>query len=400
MTRFNVDRLARKMDAAGVAGLVAATAENIAYLTGIVSVPLRMFPHTGQSFAVVARDAPGSPVFVSSACEVDQALDADVPLRDVLAHGTFYRELGPASTLTARDRELAQFTVDAPRYATPTGALLAALRTAGLAGERIAVDDDGVLPAVAAGIREAPGGPAATVPAGALLRDVRKVKTAAELDRVAAAAALAEAGIRAVAGVAAPGLTEIEMVRTFERAVVAGGGRPEFTLIKIGAGAVAGQTAPTLTKLERGDAIWFDVGCTLAGYWSDIARVYSLGEPAPRLAELYAGALAGADAAVATARPGMTGGELFNLVVETVRENGIPHYRRHHVGHGIGTEVYDRVLLTPDNTDGLETGTVVNVETPYYEFGLGAVHVEDPFVVCPGGNRLLTELDRGLQVID
>jgi Xaa-Pro dipeptidase len=43
---------------------------------------------------------------------------------------------------------------------------------------------------------------------------------------------------------------------------------------------------------------------------------------------------------------------------------------------------------------------VINIETPYYEFGLGAIHVEDPFVVRVGGNELLTKLSRELLAVD
>ena len=43
---------------------------------------------------------------------------------------------------------------------------------------------------------------------------------------------------------------------------------------------------------------------------------------------------------------------------------------------------------------------VINIETPYYEFGFGAVHVEDPFVVREGGNELLTELSRDLHIVE
>jgi Xaa-Pro aminopeptidase len=95
----------------------------------------------------------------------------------------------------------------------------------------------------------------------------------------------------------------------------------------------------------------------------------------------------------------MTGEQLFDLTVDGVRAAGIPHYRRNHVGHGIGVEVYDPVLIRPGITDELEPGTVVNIETPYYEFGFGCVHVEDPFVVGVDGNRLLTTMPRELIVL-
>jgi len=399
MARANLRRLAQKMDDAQLAGVVASTAENIRYFTGIDSVPLEMFPHTGQSFVVLARHRLDEPVFVSSKCEVDQALHAEVELSDVVGYGTFYRELPDGVRLTADERALARFAVAAPDVATAADGLRAAVRSLGLLGERVAVDEDALAAPVADAVASwAPAG--ALLPAAALLRDVRKVKTPAEIDRLVAAARLAEDGIRAAAAIACPGTTEVDLVREFEHTVVAGGGRPKFTLIKIGRAAVAGQTAPTLTKLERGDAIWFDVGCVVDGYWSDIARVYTLGEPTARVAGYYQAALAGEEAALSAARPGMAGGELFDITVDAVRDSGIPHYHRHHVGHGIGVEVYDRVLLTPENPDRLEPGTVVNVETPYYEFGLGAIHVEDPFLVTEDGNRLLTTLDRRLQVID
>jgi Xaa-Pro aminopeptidase len=109
--------------------------------------------------------------------------------------------------------------------------------------------------------------------------------------------------------------------------------------------------------------------------------------------------LTGEERALAEAQPGMSGGELFDLTVEAVREAGVPLYRRNHVGHGIGVEAYDRVLIAPGNADRLEEGTVVNIETPYYEFGLGAIHVEDPFVVRKDKNELLTSLSRQFTVI-
>lgn len=62
----------------------------------------------------------------------------------------------------------------------------------------------------------------------------------------------------------------------------------------------------------------------------------------------------------------------------------------------IGVEVYDPVLIRPGEDDVLEEGTVVNIETPYYELGLGAVHIEDPFVVSARGNEWLTTLSREL----
>jgi Xaa-Pro aminopeptidase len=147
--------------------------------------------------------------------------------------------------------------------------------------------------------------------------------------------------------------------------------------------------------------IWFDVGCRYQGYWSDIARNFSLGEPSPRAQRIYRAMLEGEKQGIAATRPGMTGSELFELTMEATRQAGAPHYRRHHLGHGIGSEVYEQPLLAPQVEEVIEAGMVLNIETPYYEFGLGALHVEDPYLVgMNGNNELLTTLGRELHIID
>ena len=76
-------------------------------------------------------------------------------------------------------------------------------------------------------------------------------------------------------------------------------------------------------------------------------------------------------AAIKAARPGVRACELFRIAVETTRKAGIPDYRRHHVGHCLGLEVYDDPSVTPDNQTVLEENMVLNIETPYYELGWG-----------------------------
>ncbi|MGQ4514766.1 M24 family metallopeptidase [Streptomyces sp. DW26H14] len=395
--RVHHERLRRRMAEERLDAIVSTTAENLMYLTGVDSVHLGMFPHSGRAFAVVSQDTSAGAVFVCGRCEVDQFLDADEQIREAVAYGPFFREVPEEVSLGTEDELLREVGEDT-RFMDPLAALAYAIRRVCPDGGRIGVDEQGVpadfLEALA---KELSGWEIVT--ASSHLRWVRQVKTTRELELVAAAARVAENAIQATIAIAAPGVTERELVREFNRSVAAQGGVPKFTLIRIGDNAVAGQRSASGRQLRRGQAIWFDVGAVVDGYWCDIARVCTLGDPDPRLARLYSAVLTGEQHALDLARPGMTGKELFELTMDSVRASGIPHYRRNHVGHGIGVEVYDRVLIRPDSTDELEPGTVVNIETPYYEFGFGCVHVEDPFVVGESGNRLLTNLTRDLIVL-
>ena len=68
-----------------------------------------------------------------------------------------------------------------------------------------------------------------------------------------------------------------------------------------------------------------------------------------------------------------------------VRREGISHYKRSHIGHGIGLDGYDAPNIAPTNPETFEEGMVICVETPYYELGFGGLQVEDTLVVTASG---------------
>lgn len=385
----HVERLKRKMADENLDGLVAATTENVHYLTDIKSVSLHLHPYFGQCYAIITRDAPEKVIFVSSTGEIDQVLDGSANIIEAVNFGVFYREDHTGEALPQREQRLQTLTNN-PAQPNGAAALASALKKVGLAGKRVGLDENGFRIGVEAALRKE----LATthlVPASASFAWVRRVKTAAEVRRIGRAARITEQAIAAAVSIAQLGVTERELALEFNRSIVSQGARPEFTMIRFGRNSVGGQIKPDRTPLQKGDTIWFDVGCTCDGYWSDIARTFSFGEPSARIVELYRAMAAGEREGIERTRPGMTGADVFHLTVQAVRDNGEPRYRRHHVGHSIGAEVYEQPILNDSSDVVIEPGMVINIETPYYEFGVGAVHVENPFVVSENGaNVLLT----------
>lgn len=394
----NIPRLQNKLDEEGLDGLVATTHVNFLYLTDVESVGLFMFPQSAQAYAIVTRDEPDKPFYISSVGELDQALDAVDGLKGAIGYGTFYRETLSGASLTPEEQFLHQISVEATPERTPLDALVAGLEEMGLDDKKVGVDEAGLLPGYFDQLGERISGEVHA--ASDIFQWIRMVKTDEEIRRIRLSAHVTERALVAVKGIVRPGVTEYEIAREFERSIVSQGGRPKFALVRIGRNGISGQVEPDDTPLEPGETIWFDVGCTYKGYWSDIARIFSLGEPSERMRDFYQAMLHGENAGIDAAKPGMSAAELFDLTVQAVREAGVPHYQRHHVGHGIGAAVYDAPLLAPGVEIPLEEDMVINIETPYYEFCFGAVHVEDPFVVKPEGNVLLTELSRDLHVIE
>jgi Xaa-Pro aminopeptidase len=206
-------------------------------------------------------------------------------------------------------------------------------------------------------------------------------------------------GIRAIIDATHLGVTEQALCSVFRQTVVAQGATPRFTLIKFGRGMAAGHLPPTQEPLTAGDYLWFDLGCSFRGYQSDIGRVVAFGEPSKRLSHLLRASKAGQERAFECLAPGVLPSHVFSEAVDRVRAEGIPNYRRHHVGHGIGLETYEPPVLTPTAEVPLEEGMTFEIETPFYELGFGGAFIEDTVVITNDGYRRLTELSRDLEVI-
>jgi len=237
------------------------------------------------------------------------------------------------------------------------------------------------------------------VPAYQMFRQARMVKAPDEVAALEKAALIAEDGIAAVLGMLRPGVTEREAARVYEQAVVGKGAEPFFTVVTIGERAALADVYPTDRALRPGDLVRFDLGCLVGPYRSDISRTAVLGTPTEKQARYYAAILAGERAAIAAMKPGVPVSQLFDLAVRVTRENGLPHYQRHHVGHGIGLEPYDPPTINATTHTALEPGMVFCVETPYYEHGWGGVQVEDAVEITAGGSRTLTRSSQDLAVI-
>jgi Xaa-Pro aminopeptidase len=398
---LNTERIKQYMDAEGLDGLIASTLENVFYLSGVWQLGQELFPHDAEGYVVATRDAPDAGTMVIGVGEADMALESYPSVTKAVTYGTFWREMphDPSIPLDHDEQRVKELTMDVAPKANSVEALAAAIEMNGLANKTIGVDERGakrdLLDQLAARF------PNATIkPASQVFRRIRMVKTDDELARMKATLDATEFAFNATIDAVHEGITERELFHVYERAITECGARPGFTLIRFGRGMALGQMAPGDTKLTKGDYLWFDIGCTKDGYRSDIGRVVAFGQPDPRLVLLQSAITAGQDRAIELMKPGAVAKDIFNAAVERVRESGIPHYKRHHVGHGIGVEYYDLPIITPNTDIPLEANMIFEIETPYYEFGFGGAFIEDTVVVGQNGSRIITKLQREpIQVI-
>jgi Xaa-Pro aminopeptidase len=386
----------------GLDGLVATGPEHVTYLTGYHSWTIYTFAGL-EVYGLVS--ASGDTALVAPIDALDFLADRPTTAGRVHLFGTFHLARRPGVELVGAERRLAEMRAELPCHPTAAAALGAALDELGLLRGRLGVDETGLtVPRWRALAEALPD--AVLSERAALLRTARTIKTEAEVALLRHAALSVEAGIQAAFAGCRPGRTEADLERVIQSTTAAAGVIPGHCETSAGTRGSACFPSSADRTLRAGDVIRSDCGGRYRGYWADTGRTAVLGEPPAELERCFAAVSAGIEAMLAAIRPGLTVTELFDLAVGTVRDAGIPDYRRHHVGHGIGLEMYEPPLLVgaggsadihaAHGPSELAAGMVVNIELPYYELGLGGVQIEETLVVRPGGYELLTSAPRAL----
>ena len=105
----------------------------------------------------------------------------------------------------------------------------------------------------------------------------------------------------------------------------------------------------------------------------------------------------------AKARPGVPAKELYELAIEIVKQNNLePYFMGHRqqagfIGHGVGIEINELPVLAPRSRDVLEEGMTFALEPKFVIPGVGAVGVENTFVVRADGLEQLTLCDEEIK---
>ena len=383
-------RLTKVLDAEGLDALVASTPENLQYVAGFRSIAHALFRGL-ELYGVFTRQGVGLVIpFIDATGVSSEGIQVD----RLECYGKFFFNYADQpGAVGTRVRE-----ITSKALAGPGEALREVLGGFGALGRRIGLDESGVFPAAWQRLGEQLGG-TTIVPAYAHFRTARTIKSAEEVRRLERAALIAEDGVAAILGMLKVGVTEREAAMVFEGEVVRRGAQPFFTVVTMGHRAALADVYASDAALKAGDLIRFDLGCVYQGYRSDISRTAVLGAPTEKQLRYYNAARDGEKAAIAAMKPGVPVNQIFETAMRVTRDNGMPHYERHHVGHGIGLEPYDPPTINAAAGMPLEPGMVFCVETPYYEHGWGGVQVEDAVEITATGVRKLTQSSQELAIL-
>ena len=240
------------------------------------------------------------------------------------------------------------------------------------------------------------------VAAGGAVQTLRAVKDAGELDKIRAAARLADAALTEVLGRGLAGRTERDVALDLEMTMRrAGAEAVSFPpIVAAGAHGALPHAAPREVEIPAGTLCVVDWGAVLDGYASDCTRTYGTGgEVDPRDRAVYDLVAQAQEAALAAVRPGPTGREVDAVARAIIDAAGHAEHFGHGLGHGVGLEVHEGPRLAKTGEDALAPGNVVTVEPGVYVPGAVGVRIEDLVIVTDDGAEVVSALPKELQVI-
>ena len=249
------------------------------------------------------------------------------------------------------------------------------------------------------------------VPAEGWLESDRALKEPAELERVAAACAVADRALAALLPEIRTGMTEMDLALRLEWLIRTGGAEAlAFDVACLsGPEAALPHGAPGDRSILSGAVLLFDFGAQVAGYRSDMTRTLFVGDPNPRDLDLYeivaraqTAVITSLEAAVAGGGELPTGRALDAVARAVIADAGHADHFGHGTGHGIGLATHEapslgqRAAETP-----LPSPTVFSVEPGIYLDGETGIRIEDLILLDAAAGRVerLTRFPREVLVV-
>jgi Xaa-Pro aminopeptidase len=229
---------------------------------------------------------------------------------------------------------------------------------------------------------------------------MRAVKDDAEIARLAAAGAAADAAYGEILGVTFAGRKETEVAADLAELLRRfGHEQVDFTVVGSGPNGANPHHEAGERVIEPGDAVVLDFGGLMHGYGSDTTRTVSVGPPSAELEAVHAVVRQAQQAAFEAVRPGATCQEVDRVARAVITDAGHGAHFIHRTGHGIGVTTHEPPYMVEGETQPLVPGMCFSIEPGIYLSGRFGVRIEDIVVVTEDGGRRLNTTDHGLGIV-
>jgi Xaa-Pro dipeptidase len=266
-----------------------------------------------------------------------------------------------------------------------------------------------------------------------LIRRVRAIKSPYEIEMMRRAARLSDRVAARVTGLLREGMTELELAGQVEAEarklghqgivrmrmwgsemfyghLLAGpsGAVPSFLSSPTGGTGANPAVAqgPGFRPIQRHEPVLVDYVFALNGYYSDHARIFSIGELPDELMAAHTAMLDVQALIKRAAKPGVKSGDIYDLALERTTAlgydknfMGVGKKRIRFVGHGIGVELDEYPFLAAGQNLELQENMTLALEPKLIFPEKGVVGIENTHVVTRDGLEQLGQFQDEIVII-
>ena len=183
------------------------------------------------------------------------------------------------------------------------------------------------------------------------------------------------------------GMSEYEISALVQYYSIASGAQQMSfdTIVATGERTALPHGRPTSRKVKAHEPIMIDFGIQYQNYQSDMTRMCFIGEPDPKIKEIYDVVLKAQLAGLGAIKAGAKGKDVDKAARDVIEAAGYGEYFNHGLGHGLGIgEDGEGPTLNSKSETVLQEHMMMSCEPGVYVPGVGGVRIEDDVVIIDG----------------
>jgi len=230
----------------------------------------------------------------------------------------------------------------------------------------------------------------------------RICKDNSEIESIKEAIKISEIALKNVIAQISIGISEVEIKNLLVQEMYKNGaeGMPFQPLVLISENsALPHGHSQEKNKLQIGDPLLIDFGCSYNGYNSDITRTFFFKDVKEDYRKIYEAVLNANQIGLELLKPNTTMHEIDNAVLNSLINSGYKELIVHKTGHGLGLDVHEDPYIMRKNYEELKDGMVVTIEPGLYKFGDLGIRIEDDVLITSTGYKCLTSFSKEMRII-
>ena len=225
-----------------------------------------------------------------------------------------------------------------------------------------------------------------------IVQKLNRVKSEAEITKIAHSCKLATHAFDNMAKIARAGTPLQNVFRDFQIALLSAG--LDWVPYLAGGAGPGGYSdvisPPTSQPLQAGDVLMLDTGAVHDGYFCDFDRNYAIGHANDKAKRAYDALYLATEAGLVEAKPGASCADLHHVMQSVIAYYGGADAESGRLGHGLGMRLTEWPSIIPTDRTVLEPGMVLTLE-PSLQIAPGQIMVhEENIVIRNHGPELLT----------